>query len=514
MREEWILKTCGTQVFDEDVFVREVERSLYDCTTEHPGGRERDLDRATDLLEQAREHGCDEDPRYLDLVQKALVFDRERPHRTDHEPSLMERLERLLASAPRADNFQTQFDRFCQREPSDVAHILRTLDPQCACSIMMRGGIRCAGLPRHIPMAVLRTRLLALDHDFSSLQRTFGRCRNAQLAEMYEELSVRELKDELSLRGVTAGRNARVSADSLKERLRRSDDAWVRGAKVDSLGGRCDQMSVVATSLMGAPSEVNAEDLNLLACDFCHRPSQRKRTLHEAERLCGNITAKNKKLLWMLADMHDVERGPWRLKTEALYSAFDDYEHAELQDLVRLLPVKAKRHAVKQDLLIALQLFRDRRTTLLQREQRKESTITAGQVAPFRKHPEMHRRLSELYASMSVEQLEEECVSRRLSQFRVENPGSSTLKRRPAAHDAPGGTAMQLRKRLRASDEMFQQECPDDGYADMDNKSLRKLVGAVGVSRGDGSNGAMVENLDKFFWRQHSIYWRSVRDSC
>eukprot|EP00973_Karenia_brevis_P010816 1463845-Karenia_brevis.AAC.1 len=67
---------------------------------------------------------------------------------------------------------------------------------------------------------------------------------------------------------------------------------------------------------------------------------------------------------------------------------------------------------------------------------------------------------------MSLQRLEEEFEKRRLAHYAVETDDQGKIVKRSASiSGAPGGHALQIRARLRRSDEAMVAHCPDDGYS-------------------------------------------------
>mmetsp|Transcript_136362 Transcript_136362/g.236099 ORF Transcript_136362/g.236099 Transcript_136362/m.236099 type:complete len:427 (-) Transcript_136362:138-1418(-) len=424
-----------------------------------------------------------------------------------------------MSAAPTASAFPHQLHSFLSNQPADAINCMKTLSPQEACQVMMRGALDMS--PRSIPAAIIRRRIWDCNDDLAKMQQSFAKCRNGQLATWYDSLSIRDLEDELHVRSVVIGRDSGRTLDTLRDKLRATDASWAENAlimDIPTAKAAVDE-AVARLSIAGSRKEpVVRNAIENAAAARIHRPYNQagsifRNLFFEIDRLCGKQSEETNKFIMLCVDLNRNDTAFWRLTTEALYHDLSVYSLSQMQDLVKKLRIKLHRRPTKPDFVKVLGAFFGRRNDLVQRLKHEESqTITRGDVRAFRKlPPDALKVLSLHYNTLSVEQLQEECNKRALANHVLETTPTGILKR-PAASGAPGSVALQLRKRLRLIDVAFERHCPPEGYHDLNNKNLRSLCSARGVTRATTCNSDMIYNLREFEFQQSSAYLHSDVD--
>ena len=141
--------------------------------------------------------------------------------------------------------FGIQLQDFVQTETQDVKEILEELPLASAAAVMFRGPLReCAGMEeyysdevhcvgrKHHSMRTLRSRLFSGVAVTEESARACAKLLNAELAELYRGMSLKELKEDLRDRGIKIDNCDVPTTVSVQQRLQESDALWVTQAKV------------------------------------------------------------------------------------------------------------------------------------------------------------------------------------------------------------------------------------------------------------------------------------------
>ena len=142
--------------------------------------------------------------------------------------------------------------------------------------------------------------------------------------------------------------------------------------------------------------------------------------------------------------------------------------------------MRVKKRRRETDYLHSLQRYETQRSEVLEGLQAGDHTCEPCKYLA-KKNDGTTANLNEKYKGLKRKQLLRHCVNRRLASV---------------DHAA---TAEQLRRRLHASDLLFDEHFPDDDrLASLPSKRLRSSASMLGVQQGDQRSQALVENLTEF----------------
>ena len=168
------------------------------------------------------------------------------------------------------------------------------------------------------------------------------------------------------------------------------------------------------------------------------------------------------------------------LRKEQFYHALTSSTKHELCELARKMGLRVEERRRETDYLHSLQRYETQRSEVLEGLQAGDHTCEPWKYLA-KKNEATTAALNEKYKGLKRKQLLRHCVNRRLASV---------------DHAA---TAEQLRRRLHASDLLFDEHFPDDDrLASLPSKRLRSSASMLGVQQGDQRSQALVENLTEF----------------
>jgi hypothetical protein len=176
------------------------------------------------------------------------------------------------------------------------------------------------------------------------------------------------------------------------------------------------------------------------------------------------------------------------LRKEQFYHALTSSTKHELCELARKMGLRVEERRRETDYLHSLQRYETQRSEVLEGLQAGDHTC--GPWKPLaKKNDGTTANLNEKYKGLKRKQLLRHCVNRRLASV---------------DHAA---TAEQLRRRLHASDLLYDEHFPDDDLASLPWKRLRSSASMLGVQQGDQRSQALVENLTEFDTYRYVLMW-------
>jgi len=176
------------------------------------------------------------------------------------------------------------------------------------------------------------------------------------------------------------------------------------------------------------------------------------------------------------------------LRKEQFYHALTSSTKHELCELARKMGLRVGERRRETDYLHSLQRYETHRSKVLEGLQAGDHTCEPCKYLA-KKNDGTTANLNEKYKGLKRKQLLRHCVNRRLAS--VDH----------------ADTAEQLRRRLHASDLLYDEHFPDDDLASLPWKRLRSSASMLGVQQGDQRSQALVENLTEFDTYRYVLMW-------